>query len=52
MLGDYLAVSVSDAAVFNTHFEAQKMPGGHAGLTAEEINIPLIAVDCGIICNR
>lgn len=23
MLGDYVAVSVSDAAVFNTHFEAQ-----------------------------
>ena len=44
MLGDYLAVSVSPAAVFVTHKEAEMMPGGHAGLTKEELEIPLIAV--------
>lgn len=46
MLGDYLAVSVSPAAVFLTHMEAGMMPGGHAGLTEEELEIPLIAVTC------
>ena len=46
MIGDYLAVSVSSAAVFLTHKEAEMMPGGHAGLTKEELEIPLIAVTC------
>ena len=44
MLGDYLAISVSDAAIFLTHEEMKIMPGGHAGLTQEELDIPLIAV--------
>jgi predicted AlkP superfamily pyrophosphatase or phosphodiesterase len=44
MLGDYLAISVSDAAIFLTHEEMKQMPGGHAGLTQEELDIPLIAV--------
>ena len=43
-LGDYIAISVADAAVFATHKEAELMPGGHAGLTKEELEIPLIAV--------
>ena len=45
MIGDYVALSVSDCSLFNTHYEAQMMPGGHAGLTAEETRIPLIAVE-------
>ena len=44
MLGDYVAFSISPKAIFNTHIEAQEMPGGHAGLTAEEIKIPLIVI--------
>ena len=44
-VGDYVALSISDVSVFNTHYEAQLMPGGHAGLTAEECLIPLIAVE-------
>ena len=44
MIGDYVAVAVSDCSIFNTHFEAQEMPGGHAGLTREEIAVPLIVV--------
>ena len=44
MLGDYIAISVSDAAIFLTHKEMELMPGGHAGLTKEEMEIPLIAV--------
>ena len=45
MIGDYVALAVSDTSVFNTHLEAQEMPGGHAGLTREEITIPLIVIE-------
>ena len=45
MIGDYVALAVSDRSIFNTHLEAQEMPGGHAGLTEEEISIPLIVID-------
>ncbi|MBR3469532.1 MAG: alkaline phosphatase family protein [Lachnospiraceae bacterium] len=45
MLGDYVVFSVSEKALFNTHIEAQEMPGGHAGLTREEIKIPLIVLE-------
>ena len=45
MIGDFVAVAVSDVSVFVTHIEAQEMPGGHAGLTPEEYIIPLIVVD-------
>lgn len=44
MLGDYLAISVSDATIFLTHKEAGLMLGGHAGLTKEEMDIPLLAI--------
>lgn len=45
MLGDFLAIAISDTSLFNTHKEAVLMPGGHAGLTKEELEIPLIAVE-------
>ncbi len=45
MIGDYMALAVSARSVFNTHIEAQEMPGGHAGLTREEISVPLIVVE-------
>ena len=48
MIGDYVALAVSDRSVFNTHIEAQEMPGGHAGMTKEEISIPLIVIEKGI----
>ncbi|MBR5347790.1 MAG: alkaline phosphatase family protein [Lachnospiraceae bacterium] len=48
MLGDYLAIAISDLSIFNTHIEAHLMPGGHAGLTQEELEIPLIAVEKGV----
>ncbi len=43
-LGNYIAIAVSDESIFITHKEAEMMPGGHAGLTKEEMEIPLIAV--------
>ena len=45
MIGDYVALAVSDTSIFNTHIEAQEMPGGHAGLTREEIAVPLIVAE-------
>ena len=45
MIGDFVALAVSDRSVFNTHIEAQEMPGGHAGMSREETEIPLIVID-------
>ena len=45
MIGDYVAFAYSPASLFNTHIEAQLMPGGHAGMTEEEYKIPLIVVE-------
>ncbi len=44
MLGDYLAISIAEVSLYNTHIEAAKMIGAHAGLTKEEWEIPLIVV--------
>ncbi len=45
MLGDYLALAIKETSIYTTHFQANGMPGGHAGLTAEEARIPLIIVE-------
>lgn len=45
MIGDYVALAISDKSIFNTHIEAQEVPGGHAGLTREEVCIPFIVID-------
>lgn len=42
MLGDYIAVAISDVAIENT---VAKHKGSHAGLTEDEMTIPFIAVD-------
>ena len=44
MLGDFVAISIADVSLYNTHIEADKMVGAHAGLTKEEWEIPLIVV--------
>lgn len=44
-IGDFLAIAISDTSLFNTHVEAKVMPGGHAGLSKEELEIPLIAIE-------
>ena len=45
MIGDFVAFAISEKSILKTHYEVQKMPGEHAGLTPEEINIPLIVID-------
>lgn len=46
MLGDYLAIAVSDLCIYNTREEAEHFIGIHAGLTKEEMTIPLIITEC------
>ena len=45
MIGDYVALAISDKSIFNTHFGAQEMRGVHAGLTEEERKIPFIVIE-------
>lgn len=44
MTGDFVALSIAETSIVKTHYEGQKMPGMHAGLTPEEMLIPLIAI--------
>ena len=43
MIGDYVAIATGNESILNTHLEASKIIGAHAGLTREEMEIPLIA---------
>lgn len=45
MLGDYLAIAVDDLSIYNTREEAEHFIGVHAGLTEDEMMIPLIIID-------
>ena len=45
MIGDFVAFAIAEKSILKTHYEAQEMPGEHAGLTKEEISIPLIVID-------
>ena len=47
MLGDYLAVAIGDLSIYNTKEEAEHFIGVHAGLSKEEMEIPLIVSECG-----
>lgn len=46
MLGDYLAVAIDNLSIFNTLEEKEACIGVHAGLTEDEMTIPLIAIEC------
>ena len=48
MIGDYLAVAVSDMAIFNNEEDKSKFIGGHAGITEDEMIIPFIAIDTNL----
>ena len=45
MLGEYLAVAVSDLTIYNTREEKERFIGVHAGLLADEMRVPLIVVE-------
>ena len=45
MLGDYIAISITDLTIFNTYKEANEFKGVHAGCTKEELTIPFIVVE-------
>ncbi len=48
MIGDYLAIAVTDLTIFNTKEEASEIVGVHAGYTKEEIEIPIIIYESQI----
>jgi hypothetical protein len=45
MLGDYLAVAVNGISMFNTVEQKEHFKGVHAGLTKDEMLIPLIVLE-------
>lgn len=45
MLGDYLAIAIDDLSIYSTREEADFMIGVHAGLTEDEMIIPLIIIE-------
>ena len=45
MLGDYLAIAIDDLTIFNTREEAEHFIGVHAGMTEDEMTIPLIVIE-------
>lgn len=45
MLGDYLAIAIDDLTIFNTREEAEHFISVHAGLTEDEMTIPLIVIE-------
>jgi len=45
MLGDFLAVATGDLSLFPSREKAARFVGVHAGLTREEMTIPLIVAD-------
>lgn len=45
MLGDYLAVATGDLSIYSTREEADFFVGVHAGLTEDEMMIPLVIIE-------
>lgn len=45
MIGDYVAIAVTDLTIFNTKEEADLIHGVHAGCTKDELQIPLIIAE-------
>lgn len=45
MTGDYLAIAVDDLSIYNSKEEAEFFIGVHAGLTEDEMIIPLIVIE-------
>ena len=45
MIGDYVAIGITNLTIFNTREEADCFKGVHAGYTKDELLIPLIVFD-------
>lgn len=45
MLGDYLAIATGNLSIYNSVEEKEKFIGVHAGMTEDEMRIPLIVVE-------
>ena len=45
MIGDYLAVAITDLTIFNNREKAKHFKSVHAGYTVEELTVPLIVVE-------
>lgn len=45
MLGNYLAIATDDLSIYNTREEVDSFIGVHAGITADEMDIPLIIIE-------
>ncbi|QSX06536.1 alkaline phosphatase family protein [Sedimentibacter sp. zth1] len=45
-IGDYLAIAINNITLFNSYQETNHFKGAHAGLTEEEMMVPLIAIEC------
>lgn len=45
MIGDYVAIGMTDLTIFNSTEEAKIVKGVHAGYTNDEIQIPIIIVE-------
>lgn len=49
MIGDYVAIAVTDLTIFNSAKEVATFKGVHAGYTKEEMEIPFIVCDTNIV---
>ena len=45
-IGDYVAVAITNKSVFVNENEYKAMKGVHAGLTEQEMTVPLIIIEC------
>ena len=45
MLGDFLAIAIDDLSIYNTREEKEFFIGAHAGVTEDEMIIPLIVIE-------
>lgn len=45
MIGDYLAISMTNLTIFNSREEAEDFKGVHAGYTKDEMLVPVIVFD-------
>jgi hypothetical protein len=45
-IGDFIGIAVGSRSIFNSREEYEKFVGVHAGMTEEEMMVPLILIEC------